>query len=959
MTTWTTTAGAATPGPSVVQAYLTRTAALDAPAGGGFDELSGQPGAPAVGSGGDPTPAPGWSRVAEAADRLGPAGLRQAAEVVERLLEDDGVTYTPLPPLSRRGLDDPGSPDAAGDVAAGRQRASQPARWRLDPLPLVLDAADWAVLQPGLAQRARVLNALLADLYGRRRVLADGLLPPELVFGHDGYVRAAHGITVPGPHQLVFCAADVCRAPDGSFQVLGDRTQAPSGSGYAMAGRRVLDRALPDLVRQDAPRGLSSWFSTVRLALTAVAPTSVEDPRIVVLSPGTHSETAFDQAFLASELGVPLVESADLLVRGGRLWMRSMGRLEPVDVVVRRVDAGFSDPLELRPDSQLGVVGLTEACRRGAVTVVNTLGSGVLENPGLLPFLPRLAEALLDEPLSLPSVPTFWCGEPTALDHVVAHLDTMLLRPVGRGRSIAPDALSRTDRERLVRRLRAEPRRWVGQLRVPPSEAPIVVPDSGATATLAAAAIGLRFFSVASGTADDSYTTMPGGLGSALLHAPPAVPTRARVTGGAPAATPAGTPSGPVTGPTTVLGGLVEALESVRSATGVAKDVWVRSARTDHRPHLTERWAERLSPSGRDEPPLVEPLRPEALAPPRVLEDLFWLGRYAERTEDLVRLLTATADRAQEIRDVAGETGAADPADPTGGVLSVLASALAGITGLPAPAAGADPDPWFRTLLLDGTRDGTVAHSLAGLRSAARAVRDQLSGDTWAVLGGADRALAALAGPAAADRDAAGVLRSTGEQVLVAMLALTGLAAENMVRDPGWWFLDLGRRLERSLQLTALLGATLVTGRSPAATAALAESVLTAAESVVTHRRRYRGHVRVGTVVQMLLLDPGNPRSLVFQIGQALIDLRELPGSASTSRPSRLLEEVQATLRRSRPADLDAVGPDGTRAALGELLDATHRSLRTAADAVAAQWFWRQRPMRSIDVLGPAAGTAR
>src|SRR6478672_10541072 len=422
---------------SLVEAYLARSGMFTPRVGDPrrYDELTGTNG----------SLLPGWSDLVAELDAIGGPGLSGLTGRVDRLLEDDGVTYTPVGGVA-------GEPDAA---------PAAPERWRLDPLPLVVEDAEWTRLEAGLIQRSTLLDAVLTDLYGRNKLIENGLLPPELIYQHPDYLRPAFGITIPGAHQLFFHALDVCRDIDGSFQALGDRTQAPSGAGYAMADRRAVSKVLPDLFRRTVPRGLSAFFHTMRSALASVAPTESEDPRVVVLTPGTHSETSFDQAMLASLLGVPLVESADLTIRRGRLWMRSMGRFEPVDVVVRRVDAVWSDPLDLRPDSRLGVVGLAEACRRGTVTVVNTLGSGVLENPGLLPYLPKLARAVLGENLKIESVPTFWCGDPVGRGHVLANLDRMVLRSTSRARSEFPATMSRGELDSWRARIEAEPALWV------------------------------------------------------------------------------------------------------------------------------------------------------------------------------------------------------------------------------------------------------------------------------------------------------------------------------------------------------------------------------------------------------------------------------------------------------------------------------------------------------------------
>ncbi len=372
---------------------------------------------------------------------------------------------------------------------------------------------------------------------------------------------------------------------------------------------------------------------------------------------------------------------------------------------------------------------------------------------------------------------------------------------------------------------------------------------------------------------------------------------------------------------------------------GVAKDVWVRS---DHGETATARTDRAWVEAG----PLVEPIRSEAAASPRVLEDMFWLGRYAERTEDLTRLLTEVRERSDDFRFRSD--------DDRAGCVPVLLEATVRVTGrtLPDGSIG-EPAAWLRWLMLDATAPGTVAQSLAGLADAARSVRDQLSGDTWMVLAGVDRAMTALA----ADGDDAGALAGTQTAVLSGMLALSGLAAENMVRDPGWHLMDIGRRLERAQQLTVLLEATMVAARPAAVDSLVVESVLSAAESGITYRRRYRGRTQIGTVLELLLLDEGNPRSVAYQIARMEEGLRSLPDPSGTSRPERLLRDLAATLRRCRPAALDDIGPAGHRRALEEFLTGLNDSLRTFGDALAAQHFWHERAMRPLgrpSPVGPA-----
>jgi uncharacterized alpha-E superfamily protein len=463
----------------------------------------------------------------------------------------------------------------------------------------------------------------------------------------------------------------------------------------------------------------------------------------------------------------------------------------------------------------------------------------------------------------------------------------MVLRPTGHGKSVFPAMMSRAEQDEWRLRLDSEPTRWIGQELAPFSEAPMAAPGG-----LVAGQVSMRLFTVAHGS---GYVAMPGSLG--------------RVQG-------------------SDLG------DAGRGRSSVAKDVWIRSGRRDQADRREGRvWLY--------EGPLVQPDRPESTSSPRVLEDMFWLGRYAERTEDLTRLLVVAKERVDDFRFRPEHLGA--------GCVPVLLSAVDEVTGTIGIYPGTEPLARIRDLLLDNSENGTVAQSLSGLREAARAVRDQLSGDTWLVLGSTDRAIAELS-------DAAGddgmTLSSTQDAVLACMLAISGLASENMVRDPGWYFMDLGRRLERAQQVTALLRATLTKSHSSAVDSLVVESVLAASESGVTYRRRYRSRIQIATMLELLLLDGGNPRSLAYQVAAARSDLRALPDSSGTSRPQRRLEDLEGTLRRSRPEELVEVDSAGRRPELLTLLDGLHDALRGIADAIAAQHFWHPTPMQPLGVVG-------
>ncbi len=798
---------------------------------------------------------PAWKEVAAEALELTETDLARAHRDIRRFLVDDGVTY-------RR----------PGEVSH---------RWHLDPLPLLIDAEQWRVLESGLVQRAELLDALLADLYGPQHMLARGVLPPEVIYAHEGFLRALVRPHVgDAPRTLHVAATDVGRTAAGEWVVIGDRTQAPSGIGYAMENRHVISRVLPDLYRGAELHQIGPFVQALRASLVAAAPPGASDPRVVVLTPGTASETSYDQAHLASALGFPLVRGSDLVVRGGAVWMRVYGRLERVDVIVRRVDATWSDPLELRGDSHLGVAGLVEAVRRGEVAVVNGLGSGVLENPGLLPFMTRLCEALLDEPLRLATVPTQWLGDPEALASARAREAEVLVRPIDRSAPGLPD-----DPAQRWAVVEAAPYRYVAQELPAWSQAPSLASAAPALAerptAVVARPVAMRTFTIRHGA---GFRPLLGALGS-----------------------------------------IMDGARAVSS-----KDVWVLKEEPDQPDQGG--LADVQTPDAATVPPLV----------PRALDHLFWFGRYAIRAEDTTRLVLATHTLAENDRW--------RPRSPGGQALGVLRHTLATLSpGGFDLAATSDIDPDHRSLLLDEHRLCSVAQSIAGLRHAADEVRDQLSADVWRAFGVADRAAEQL-------RESRHGLQITdsAEQLLSSLLAVHGATA-SMVQDDGWQALDAGRALERALQICHLLRPTLTRRRSHQVDRVLAEAVLTAAESVVTHRRRHRGSYRAAGLLELLLEDTTNPRSL----RHSLVVLRDrvgaLPLSTGSTRPERLLDDLLEETGRLG-AEVLASADGGVRADLERHLATTTGHLMRFAEAFEELHLDLAPPQRALGLVGRSVG---
>jgi len=850
-----------------------------------------------------------WAPLAKALDALGSVELGRRSREAARLLRNDGVTYN---------IYDPSDPSDTGPSGAhGPSALSTP--WALDPVPMLIGNDEWTEIERGVVQRAELFDLILADLYGPRDLLRRGVLPLELVYGHRGFLRQADQIRLPGPHQLIVYAADLARDAQGRPSVIADFAQAPSGAGYALENRVVTSRVLPALYRDSQVKRLAPFFRTLRASLAAVAPNGIDSPRVVVLTPGTFNESYFEHAYLARYLGYSLVEGTDLIMRDGRVWLRALGGLDPVDVILRRVDGWYSDPLELRSDSRLGVPGLVEASRRGTVSVVNGVGASVLENVGIMPFLPRLARELLGQDLLLPSTTTWWCGNPAERSHVLANLRDLVVKPIARkaGRNAMYGwSLSADQIDDVRRRIEARPHLYVAQERVAFSTAPCVRDASSApgdprdrrgSSALEARHAMLRAFAVAS---DDSFVAMPGGL------------TRVSAT-----------PDDQFV--SAQLGGL-------------SKDTWVLAPEPERQ---TGYWLH----AG----PSVSVIDPAGSMPSRAAENLYWLGRYAERAEGTVRLVRAILDRAGDFTAGTDHAGT-ECLHALLMALTHLSAGYPGFVGDGAEARREHPEDELIAVVLDRSRRGSIASVLGSMFTAANSVRDQLSNDTWLATSAIEHELATLA-RAVDDSpfDAAAALQPMLATVMRNLLALAGIASESMVRDPGWRFMDAGRRVERAALLATLLDATLVPVRTTASDSMLLESVLISVESIITYRRRYRSQAQLATVLDLMLVDPTNPRSLAFQIDRLGADVAEFPRDA---RP-RLSEEEQLVLQlstRLRVIDteqLSSVNSDGRREELASFLATVRETLARTSNTIDANHFTHLAPSRVL-VAGQADSTS-
>jgi uncharacterized circularly permuted ATP-grasp superfamily protein/uncharacterized alpha-E superfamily protein len=807
---------------------------------------------------------PHWRHLTEPLEQMGEAGFARRWQEGRRVIHENGTTY---------------------NVYSDKQSTGRP--WPLDPLPFILDSAEWESIAAAIEQRASLLNSILADLYGPQKLLQGGL-PPELVFPNPAFLRPCCNVPVPGDVYLHIYAADLARSPDGRWWVIADRTQAPSGAGYALENRLVSARVLPDVFRTAHIHRLARFYQTYRETLRSLAPGRKENPRIVVLTPGPYNETYFEHAFLARYLGYTLVEGGDLTVRDNQVFLKTLGGLLPVDLIVRRQDDTYCDPLELRPDSMLGVPGLMQAVRSGTVTIANSLGSGLVESAAPASFLPGLCRRVLGEELKMPAVATWWCGEKPALSYVVQNLSKLVIKPAFAMAGVQPIfgvRLSEGEKAAMVEKIRANPSAYVAQEQVDLSTAPVL--EDG---MLRPRHLVLRVYAVAS---NGSYTVMPGGL------------TRF----------------------TTSLDELVTSMQSG----GGSKDSWVLAAGPtsdfsllpSHAPHLD------ISRATFD-------------LPSRAADNLFWLGRYMERVEPAIRVARAILPRLFQEADL---------------------SAMAGVAAGKRILAGLgyirdELQPWDSRLgslehdvlamIYDGQARNSLPANIHQVRSVGWLLRDRISGDAWRTLNQLDVQLSSPPPPEP--------IRISGAQTLLdqaigTLSAFSGLVMESMTRGDGWRFLDIGRRIERALQMVDLIRHGL--GFDCATDSGQLEVLLEIADSSITYRSRYLTSMQVDLVLDLLLLDEANPRSVAYQLVRLREHIEQLPQSRSLIRrppEARIATSLLTSVQLAEVSEFMCNDAEGRRANLEKLLSRLTSELALLSSTLTRQYFSQAVPSRQFSV---------
>ena len=812
--------------------------------------------------------------------------FEQSQATLTRKIASNGITY-----------------NLYSDAQAGQARP-----WSLDLLPMIIDQAQWAQIERGVSQRAELLNHVLADVYGEQRLVREGMLPTALVQGHPAYLRPAHGITPRGKTFLHVAAFDLARGPDGNWWVMSQRVQAPSGLGYALENRMIVSRLFPDAFRALHVDKLVESYKTLINSLIAHSPAGA-DARVVLLTPGPYSETYFEHVYLARYLGIGLVEGGDLVVRDERVWLKTLKGLEPVDVILRRLDDDFLDPLELRADSALGIPGMLQAYRAGNVVLANAPGTGFLESAAILGFLPKICKAVMGQTLAIPSIASWWCGERSALRTLMPQLNDYVLKPTFNdpARRFVPaigKSLSSREREQWTGRIALHPEDFSAQAFLPLAHNPswqgirAATGTSPVTSPIASRAAMVRVFALSNGPGQ--WRVMPGGL--------------ARIA-----------PEGR------------DVVSMYRG--GSSADIWV----------ITGRNTDEAAPLSSTLTPIAAHRATLGIAS-RAAENLFWFGRYTERLENTTRLARVTLEALASEAEEAPET------------LEWLhrLSLSNGLVSKAVPSPKKSATLFERALIASlGDRTGklgaySVAATLESLRFSAFAVRERLALEQWTLVAASatefEVAMSGVAGQSGETRNAQQTPSITTqhapnittqqalralERLTTNVMAMTGAQTDRMTRDDGWRLLSMGRHIERM--------STLAEALSEAFEAATLNSdigfslVLSFFDSTITYRSRYLQQRDPQALVELLALDHDNPRSLAW-ISQTLASrIAKLSETPSGTTPS-MLNGFNLPHQWKSEQVMALAGADHTEAIV-ELLRAARLDAFSISDALSQRYF--------------------
>ena len=764
---------------------------------------------------------PGWKPLLSNISNIGTNGLVARQNDLNWSLSENGVTY---------------------NIYNDPEGLNRP--WNLNVMPIIIHDKEWQILEKGIKQRTELLNLILCDIYGKRELIKNGIIPQEVIYSHRGFLRQCDQIKYNTEKHLLIHAIDMARGPDGRMWVINDRTQAPSGMGYALENRLTMGRVMPDLFENMYVKKLSGFFRQFNDLLVDSSPDKKDNPNIVILSPGPHNETYFEHAYLSSFLGYPLVEGNDIIVRESKLWMKSLKGLKLIDVVLRRVDDIYSDPLELMEDSRLGVAGLLEVIRQQNVSIINPVGSRILENPGLIPFINSIAWYFLNEELILPQIPTWWCGQEKEKKYVLEHLSGLIIKRIDRSSPASiffGEKMSKAGLDDLPRQITDRPYRFVAQEKISFSTSPTFYNKQFEPRNSV-----WRTFAIAN---KNEYSIMPGGL------------VRVAAERG-------------------------EIMVSNQKG-GTNKDIWIIED-TESQDYNISSWNRKPaeSISGLDD------------LPSHTAENLFWAGRYVGRTLTVARFLRVVLKQMTYIQF--------NEQKPQSLGLQLLFQAVTHITGT-YPGFITQKEKNIRveeysemlSVILDKTRPGSLSYTISMFTSSYYSIRNLWSTDMWRVFEQIEQIWESLHNETNFQiRD---IIQSM-DQLITRLIAFMGLVEESILVEQGLLLYYIGIQLEQSILNVSKCRSLLILKQSEQIEYEIFESLLRSHESLNIYRYSYKTFIKLENVIDLIVLGLKYPRSLAYKLNRLNKDLSLLPKSKTTHELTDYEKNIFAAFSKIRLA---------------------------------------------------------
>ncbi|WP_445738620.1 circularly permuted type 2 ATP-grasp protein [Mariniflexile sp.] len=802
---------------------------------------------------------PNWEKVLNNLTQMGTETLISKQNEMDWLMDENGVTYNVY--------NDP----------KGMHRA-----WELNIVPFIIHQKEWETVEKGIKQRAELLNLILKDIYGKRELIKNGIIPPEVIYAHRGFLRQCDQIQYKTAKNLLIHSADLARGPDGRMWVVNDRTQAPSGMGYALENRYSTSRILPSIFKDINVKQPSGFFYDFNQMLIEAAPQNKENPTIVILTPGPLNETYFEHAYMSSFLGYPLVNGNDLVVRNGKLWMKSLKELKQVDVILRRVDDVFMDPLELREDSYLGVAGLLDVVRQQNVTIVNPIGSGVLENSGLIPFMNAICKYFFKDDLILPQIASWWCGQEKERNHVLDNLSSLVVKRIDRSNRESIffcEFLNATQIEKLKKEIQSSPYSFVAQEKISFSTAPDFVKD-----TLEPRKVMCRTFAIAK---KDSYKVMPGGLVRVAAER--------------------------------------ENLFVSNQRGGVSKDFWIV---TDEQQTNIQNYA--WNNSSKTAIANINDL------PSNTAENLFWSGRYLGRALVTARFIRTVLNRMGNVQYNERKSDS-ESLEILFQSLTNITSTFPGFVGEGSEDLLKNPLKEIISLIVDRDRVGSFAQTMSSFNNSYYSLRNLWSKDMWRVFDTIQK----LWEKFQEDKNyTISTLTKLLDRIITRLIAFMGLIEESILVEQGLLLYFIGLQTEQAMMNIAKCRSLLAINYNEQTQYEILESLLTSHESLNIYRYSYRSYLNIENVINLVLLDKDFPKSLCYQLRRVQKDIDRLPHSEVTGKATEcqiFISEANFRIRSLNSESLLELDEDGVVRqrlddVLAELSDLLHETSMAISD---------------------------